>query len=61
MAKQLQLTLVRSLIGRSVKHKACISGLGLKRMHQQVVVKDTPCNRGMINRVAYLLNIEESN
>ncbi len=59
MAKHLKLTLVRSLIGRSAKHKACVSGLGLKRMHQQVTVVDTVCNRGMVNAVSYLLKIEE--
>lgn len=61
MVKQLKLTLIRSLIGRSEKHKACVKGLGLKRIHQQVIVQDTPCNRGMVNHVAYLLKIEESN
>lgn len=57
-AEKLKLTLVRSLNGRVVKHKACASGLGLRRMHQTVVVDDTPSNRGMINKVAYLLKVE---
>lgn len=60
MANHLKLTLVRSLIGRSEKHKACVLGLGLKRIHQQVTVLDTACNRGMVNAVSYLLKIEES-
>ena len=60
MAKHLKLTLVRSLIGRSQRHKACITGLGLKRLNQQVLVQDTPCNRGMVNRVSYLLEVEET-
>jgi len=34
--------------------------LGLKKMHQTVIVEDTPCNRGMINKVAYMLNVEEA-
>lgn len=59
MANHLKLTLVRSLIGRPAKHKACVTGLGLKRMHQQVTVQDTACNRGMVNAVSYLLKIEE--
>ncbi|MEM7363254.1 MAG: uL30 family ribosomal protein, partial [Pseudomonadota bacterium] len=37
-----------------------VAGLGLRKMHQTVEVIDTPANRGMINRVAYLLAIEES-
>ncbi|PLX56565.1 MAG: 50S ribosomal protein L30 [Chromatiales bacterium] len=40
-------------------HKACVAGLGLRRMHQTVEVIDTPENRGMINRISYLLQVEE--
>ena len=57
--KKLQVTLVKSLNGRLKKHQACARGLGLRRMHQTVVVEDTPCNRGMINQVSYLLKIVE--
>ena len=42
------------------KHNACVRGLGLKRMHQTVIVNDTPENRGMINKVSYLLKVEEN-
>jgi len=59
-AEKLKLTLVRSLNGRVDKHKACAAGLGLRRMHQTVVVDDTPSNRGMINKVAYLLKVEDA-
>ena len=58
--KKLNVTLVRSLHGRLKKHKACISGLGLRRMHQTVTVIDTPENRGMINKVDYMLRVEEA-
>ncbi|MBA1148895.1 50S ribosomal protein L30 [Ectothiorhodospiraceae bacterium WFHF3C12] len=58
--KQLKLTLVRSTAGRLAKHKACVAGLGLRRMHHSVVVEDTPENRGMINKVSYLLSVEEA-
>ena len=54
------ITLVRSTIGRLKAHKACVSGLGLRRMHQTVSVEDTPFNRGMINTVSYLLKVEEA-
>ncbi len=57
--KQLKVTLIKSKHGRLKAHKACVSGLGLRKMHQSVVVKDTPENRGMINRISYLLSVEE--
>ncbi len=58
--KKLSVTLVRSKNGRLASHKACVSGLGLRRMHQTVQVIDTPENRGMINKVQYMLNVEEA-
>ena len=59
-AKELKITLVKSKHGRLKSHKACVSGLGLRKIHQTVVVKDTPENRGMINRISYLLSVEEA-
>lgn len=59
MAKQLKLTLTRSLYGRLKNHRACARGLGLRRMHNPVIVTDTPENRGMIDRIRYMLDIEE--
>ena len=58
--KQLKVTLIKSKYGRLKSHKACVAGLGLRRMHQTVAVADTPENRGMINRVSYLLSVEEA-
>jgi large subunit ribosomal protein L30 len=58
--KKLNVTLVRSKHHRLASHKACVAGLGLRRMHQTVQVIDTPENRGMINRVHYMLNVEEA-
>lgn len=57
-AGNVKLTLVKSKFGRLASHKACVSGLGLRRMHHSVVVADTPENRGMINRIAYMLRVE---
>ncbi len=57
--KKLRVKLVRSLSGRLENHKACALGLGLKRINQVAEVDDTPSNRGMINKIAYLLEIEE--
>jgi large subunit ribosomal protein L30 len=58
--KELNVTLVRSVNGRLKNHKACVSGLGIRRMHQTVKVVDTPENRGMINTISYMLNVEEA-
>jgi len=57
--KKLKVKLVRSVNGRLASHKACVSGLGLRRMHQTVEVEDTPSVRGMINKVYYMVKIEE--
>jgi len=57
---KVKLTLVKSKFGRLASHKACVSGLGLRRMHHSVVVADTPENRGMINRIAYMLRVESA-
>lgn len=57
-SKKLKVTLVRSQHGRLAAHKACVSGLGLRRMHQSVEVDDTPSVRGMINRISYMLKVE---
>ena len=56
--KQIRVTLVRSTIRRHPSHKACVAGLGLRRMHHSVMVEDTPANRGMINKVSYMLKVE---
>jgi large subunit ribosomal protein L30 len=55
----LRVTLIRSKYGRLRKHQACLRGLGVRRMHKSVIVEDTPCTRGMINKVAYMLRVEE--
>lgn len=59
MANKLKVQLVRSLHGRVRKHQACVLGLGLRRMHHTVEVLDTPENRGMINKVSYMLKVEK--
>ncbi len=57
--KTVKVTLVKSLIGRTEGHKACARGLGLTRREQTVAVLDTPENRGMINKINYLLKVED--
>jgi large subunit ribosomal protein L30 len=56
--KKLKVTLVKSTIGAKAKHIACVRGLGLRRMHHTVEVLDTPANRGMINKVNFLVKCE---
>lgn len=58
-AKQLKLTLIKSKYGRAKNHIHCVLGLGLRRIGSTAVVRDTPSNRGMINKISYLLKIEE--
>lgn len=58
-AKRLRVTLVRSVAGRLRTHKACAAGLGLRRTGSSALVVDTPENRGMINKISYLLEVEE--
>jgi large subunit ribosomal protein L30 len=52
--------LLRSRFGRTPGHAQCASGLGLKHRHQTVEVTDTPENRGMIDKIRYMLQIEEA-
>ena len=56
--KTVSVTQIKSTIGRLEAHKACVRGLGLKRINHTVAVIDTPSNRGMINKVSYLLRVE---
>jgi large subunit ribosomal protein L30 len=58
MKKMLKVTQIRSIYGRLPKHKACVRGLGLRRIRHTVELEDTPAVRGMINKVAYLLRVE---
>ena len=55
--KTVTVKLVRSPIGALPKHKLCLQGLGLRRMHQSVEVEDTPAVRGMINKNSYMLTV----
>lgn len=59
-SNMISVTLIRSKIGRLASHKACVQGLGLKKLHHTVDVEDTPSNRGMIKKIAYMLRVEEA-
>ena len=56
--KSIKVTLIKSLIGRLEAHKASARGLGLSKISQTIMVADTKENRGMINRISYLLKCE---
>ena len=58
-AKTLKVTLVRSPIGAKKNHVATVKGLGLRRMHHTVELKDTPATRGMIHKVRHLVEVTE--
>lgn len=57
--KMMKVKLVRSMYGRVKGHKACVMGLGLRRMHHVVEVEDTPSTRGMLNKVSYMVQVVE--
>ena len=58
-AKRLRITLLKSAIGYSVKHKATLRALGLRHLHQTIEQPDTLSLRGMLSKVNHLVKIEE--
>jgi large subunit ribosomal protein L30 len=58
--KSVRVTLVKSVYGQLHRHRATARGLGLRRMHQTVVVADTPEVRGMLNASRHLFRVEEA-
>jgi large subunit ribosomal protein L30 len=59
MPSTLRITLIKSAIGYSERHKRTVKAMGLHRMHQTVEQPDTPEVRGMIAKVAFLVKVEE--
>ncbi|GIC79117.1 50S ribosomal protein L30 [Moritella marina ATCC 15381] len=59
MAK-IKVTQTKSAIGRLPKHRATLVGLGLRKINHSVVLEDTACVRGMVNKVAYMIKVEEA-
>lgn len=57
-ANKIKVTLVKSVIGTKESHRACVKGLGLRKLNHTVEVEDTPAVRGMINKVYYLVKWE---
>lgn len=58
MAK-LQITLVRSVIGRPETQRVTVKTLGLRKLNSSVVHNDSPAIRGMINKVSHLVAVSE--
>ena len=58
--KTIKVTLTRSPIGCQPNHRKCVRGLGLRKMNHTVEVEDTPSVRGMINRINYLVRVEDN-
>jgi large subunit ribosomal protein L30 len=56
---KLRVTWVRSTIGHKAGARGTIRALGLHRLNQTIEIADTPANRGMIRRVAFLLRVED--
>lgn len=57
--KTIKVTLKRSVIGRPEKHRRIVRSLGLKKINQSVVHKDTPSIRGMIHKTSHLIEVSE--
>ena len=59
MSGKLKITLRKSVVGRPEKHRRTVESLGLRKLNRTVVLKDTPCVRGMIRKVPHLLEVKE--
>lgn len=58
--KTMKVTQTKSSSHRLKSHKACLKGLGLRRIGHTVEVEDTPSTRGMVNRVNYMVKVEQA-
>lgn len=58
--QQISVTLVRSPAGALPRHRECVRGLGLRKINHTVVLEDTPSIRGMVNRIEYMVRVEEA-
>ena len=58
--KTMTIKLIKSGIGSMKSHKLCIKGLGFKKLNQVVTVVDTPSNRGLVNKISDMIEIQEN-
>ena len=59
MAKQIKITLVRSVAGTLPVHRKTVKVLGLGKINSYVIREDNPVNRGMVRTVEHLVKVEE--
>jgi large subunit ribosomal protein L30 len=59
MAGVVEITLVKSMIGRPEKHRRVLRGMGLTKLNRTVTLQDTPETRGMIHKVSHLVKTKE--
>ncbi len=59
MSAKLQVTLVKSTIGKPKKHRDIVAGLGLKKLNKTIEIADTPQTRGMIAKISHMLTIAQ--
>lgn len=59
MASRLQITLKRSTIGSDDRQRACVRGLGLRKVNQSRTLENTPAVRGMVKKVIHLVDVQE--
>ncbi|MGB2903907.1 MAG: 50S ribosomal protein L30 [Candidatus Dechloromonas phosphoritropha] len=57
--KKIKITLVKSIIGTKQDHRATVRGLGLRKLNSSSELLDTPAVRGMVNKVQYLVKVED--
>lgn len=60
MSKKLEITLTRSVIGRTERQRKTVQTLGLKKINDSVVREDTPVVRGMINKISHIVTVQEA-
>jgi large subunit ribosomal protein L30 len=59
MTKMVKVTLTKSIIGATPRQRKVVEALGLRKMHQSVVLVDSPVTRGAVTKVEHLLTLEE--
>ena len=59
MSNKIKVKLVRSTICCNLKQRACVEGLGLRKLNSSRVLEMTPAVMGMIRKVHFLVKTEE--
>lgn len=59
--KKIKVTMIKSMIGRTQRQRNTLGGLGLRKIGQSRVHNATPQILGMLNKVNFLINVEDVN